>query len=363
MDSFSKFAEAIPIRSHTAAVVARRLVDHVFSRYGVPIRILTDQGPEFESALMAELCRSHGIEKIRTSSYKPSTNGAIERFHRTLNSMLGKVVAESQRDWDQHVAPVMAAYRSTIHASTGYSPNFLVYGRDNRAPIDLVLAVEDEPEGIGTSPDEFVDALLQRQRKAYRHVRQHLGRAAERRKKEYDLHVRSKQFSRGEWVYFYYPRRYKGRSPKWSRMYTGPYLIIRVMPPCDYVLQKSARSKPFVAHADKLKKCWEDAPKSWLSEEGELLEPTRAPEASADEPGESQGSDIDEVSPDQAVEEDSGSAPVEPTESRPEIDLPLDVLRAPQPVVTNDVVTDAPGTDERVLRDRGRMRRPARFID
>ncbi len=144
MDSFSKFAEAIPIRSHTATVVARRLVDNVFSRYGVPIRILSDQGPEFESALMADLCLSYGIEKIRTSSYKPSTNGAIERFHRTLNSMLGKVVAESQRDWDQHVAPVMAAYRSTIHASTGYTPNFLVYGRENRAPIDLVLAVDDD---------------------------------------------------------------------------------------------------------------------------------------------------------------------------------------------------------------------------
>ena len=200
MDSFSKFAEAIPIRSHTAQVVARRLVDNVFSRYGVPIRLLSDQGPEFESALMTELCRSYGIEKLRTTSYKPSTNGAIERFHRTLNSMLAKVVTESQRDWDRHVAPVMAAYRSTIHQSTGYTPNFLVYGRENRAPIDLILAVEDEPDEIGTSPDQFVNDLLQRQRQAHRLAREHLGQAAERRKKEYDLHVRSQVFAVGDWV-------------------------------------------------------------------------------------------------------------------------------------------------------------------
>jgi hypothetical protein len=362
MDSFSKFAEAIPIRCHTATVVARRLVDNVFSRYGVPIRLLSDQGPEFESALMAELCRSYGIEKIRTSSYKPSTNGAIERFHRTLNSMLGKVVAETQRDWDRYVAPVMSAYRSTIHASTGYTPNFLVYGRENRAPLDLVLAVgEDEPEGVGRSPDAYVDELLQRQRWAYRFVRQHLGQAAERRKKEYDLHVRSQQFHRGEWVYYYYPRRYKGRSPKWSRMYTGPYLITRVMPPCDYVIQKSARSKPIMAHADKLKRCGGETPKSWLVEESDGQEPTSVPEEQEEESPE--GSDTEEVGQDQAAEENPGSAPVEPTEPRPERDPQSDVLSAPQPVVRNDVVTNAPGTDERVLRDRRRMRRPARFIN
>jgi len=132
------------------------------------------------------------------------------------------------------------------------------WSTEERSSTDRpVLAVDDdEPEGVGTSPDVYVDELLQRQWRVHRIARQTLGRAAERRKKEYDLHVRSKQFDRGDWVYYYYPRRYKGRSPKWSRMYTGPFLITRVMPPCDYVLQKSARSKEIVAHADKLKRCW-----------------------------------------------------------------------------------------------------------
>jgi hypothetical protein len=256
----------------------------------------------------------------------------------------------------------MSAYRSTIHASTGYTPNFLVYGRENRAPLDLVLAVgEDEPEGVGRSPDAYVDELLQRQRWAYRFVRQHLGQAAERRKKEYDLHVRSQQFHRGEWVYYYYPRRYKGRSPKWSRMYTGPYLITRVMPPCDYVIQKSARSKPIMAHADKLKRCGGETPKSWLVEESDGQEPASVPEEQEEESPE--GSDTEEVGQDQAAEENPGSAPVEPTEPRPEMNLQFDVLGDHQPVVMNDVATDAPGTDERVLRDRRRMRRPARFVD
>jgi hypothetical protein len=302
---------------------------------------------------MAELCRAYGIEKIRTSSYKASTNGAIERFHRTLNSMLGKVVAESQRDWDQHVAQVMAAYRSTKHQSTGYSPNFLVYGRENRAPIDLVLAVEDEPEGVGTSPDVYVDELLQRQRNAYRLARQHLGRAAERRKKEYDLHVRSRQFDRGEWVYYYYPRRYKGRSPKWSKMYTGPFLITRVMPPCNYVIQRSARSKPIVTHADKLKECLGETPKSWLSNEQEVRETPALQQASEDDSSEASDemeTELDPPNPGESVTEEGA-----PEETEPEVNQ--------QPVALEEVANDVPGSAERALRNRGRLRRPARFLD
>ena len=78
--------------------MAKILVDHVFAYFGTPIRILSDQGRNFESQLFQELCRCMAIDKVRTSSYKPSTNGQQERFHRTLNAMIAKVVKESQRD-------------------------------------------------------------------------------------------------------------------------------------------------------------------------------------------------------------------------------------------------------------------------
>jgi transposase InsO family protein len=155
MDSLIKWVEAIPIRQHTAPIVARKLVDVVFSRFGTPLYLLSDRGCEFESVLMHGLYRAFGIRKIRTSSYKPSTNGALERFHKTLNDMLAKLVGESQKDLDQYLPGVMAAYRATVRRSTGFTPNFLLLGRENRAPVHLVVAVDDEPEGIGTSPNEY----------------------------------------------------------------------------------------------------------------------------------------------------------------------------------------------------------------
>ena len=88
VDHFSKWAEAIPLRNHTAPTVARALMVHVFSRFGAPRQLLTDRGPEFESELFQQLMSWMEIDKLRTTAYKPSTNGVVERFHRTLNSML-----------------------------------------------------------------------------------------------------------------------------------------------------------------------------------------------------------------------------------------------------------------------------------
>jgi len=266
-DLFSKWAEAYPIRNHTAQVVAKVLIEQLFSRFGMVKRILTDQGTEFESDLFKELCSRMEIDKIRTSPYKPSTNGCVERFHRTLNAMLGKVVQENQRDWDERLPFVMAAYRAAKHQSTGYSPNFLVLGRENRAPVDLVLGEVQNEEAYYTSHDEFVAALQTKMREAYASAREHLNVAAERRKSEYDIKVKPARFAVGDWVWYYYPRRYVKRSPKWSKNYDGPFLVTRVIEPSDYVIQRNRRAKPQVVHGDKLKKCHGETPKSWLTPE------------------------------------------------------------------------------------------------
>jgi len=110
VDLFTSWAEAISVRNHTAEVVARVLLDRVINRFGTPLRILLDQGREFESTLFRELCERLEIDKIRTSPYQPSTNGVVKRFHRTFNSMLAKVISGNERDWCERLESVMAAY-------------------------------------------------------------------------------------------------------------------------------------------------------------------------------------------------------------------------------------------------------------
>ena len=100
----------LPIPNKEAATVCTVLVEQVFPRFGTPIQILGDQGKEFDYRLMRGLCEVLEIDKIRTTPYKASTNEAVERFHRTLNAMLGRVVSENKLDWDVKLPEVMAAY-------------------------------------------------------------------------------------------------------------------------------------------------------------------------------------------------------------------------------------------------------------
>lgn len=264
-DLFSKWSEAYPVKVHTAPVLARLLVNNFFSRFGTPKRILTDQGPEFESQLFHELCASFGIDKVRCSPYKPSTNGCVERFHRTLNSMLGKVISQNQRDWDEKLQHVMAAYRAAKHESTGFSPNRLIFGRENAAPLDLVLGETFADQEHYHSYDDYVAEIQDRIRKAHILARQCLSSAAERRKNEYDVRVKSSNFVAGQWVWYLYPRRRVNENPKWNRHYQGPFLITAVIPPSDYVIQRTRRSVPQVVHGDKLKACYSVTPESWLT--------------------------------------------------------------------------------------------------
>jgi hypothetical protein len=81
---------------------------------------------------MTEVCKLMNIDKMRTTTYKPSTNAAIELFHRTLNNTMGRVVVENQKDWDLWLPYIMAAYRSSRHEATSYTPNLLMLGREVR---------------------------------------------------------------------------------------------------------------------------------------------------------------------------------------------------------------------------------------
>jgi len=253
VDHFSKWAEAIPLRNHMAPTVARALMTHVFSQFGAPCQLLSDCAPEFESELFQQLMRWMEIDKLRTTAYQPSTNGAVERFHRTLNRMLGKVISDAQRDWDDYLPSVMAAYRATPHESTGYSPNRLLLGREVRMPLDVLMGLPTV-ENTESTAVEFVNKTKERMTEAYTLAREHLRVAAEHQKSYYDVRVRHTEFREGDWVWYWYPRRYRAKSPKWQKSYVGPYRVMRKIPPTNYVLQKSDKAKPFVVHADKLKK-------------------------------------------------------------------------------------------------------------
>jgi hypothetical protein len=132
--------------------------------------------------------------------------------------------------------------------------------------LDVIFDRPAEERECSISYDEFAERKVEIMRQAYQLVRDHLGVSAERAKHYYDLRVRPNRFKSGQWVYYYCPRRFPRRSPKWQRMYTGPFLVVQVMGPVNVKLQSTPRSQPFVSHIDKLKLCLGPHPVGWLSD-------------------------------------------------------------------------------------------------
>ena len=120
-DYFTKWVEAYPMPNQETVIIANVLVNEFISRFWVPLLLHSDQGSQFESSLFQELCSLLDIDKTRTTAYHPQSDGLVERFNLTLESILSKYMA-SERDWDSHLPMLMLVYRFSIHESTGQTP-------------------------------------------------------------------------------------------------------------------------------------------------------------------------------------------------------------------------------------------------
>lgn len=120
-DHFTKFAMAIPTANQKARTVAKSLWNNFIVCYGIPERLHTDQGPDFESKLIRELCTVAGIQKCQTTPYHPRGN-PVERFNRTLLNMLGTLETKQKSKWREYVKPLVHAYNCTRNKVTGFTP-------------------------------------------------------------------------------------------------------------------------------------------------------------------------------------------------------------------------------------------------
>lgn len=88
VDRFSRWAEAIPLVDITAETVVREFVENWVSRFGVPEKLITDRGRQFDCALFRDLMKQRGIHRCLTTAYHPQGNAMVERFNRTLKAAL-----------------------------------------------------------------------------------------------------------------------------------------------------------------------------------------------------------------------------------------------------------------------------------
>ena len=198
---FSKFGVCVPIRNKEAFTVAKAIMNHVSLKWGMCHEILTDLGKEFEAELFHELLMQFGITHLKTSGYRPQTNGVCEVWHKTLNSMLAKLVHENQKDWPELLPYVTFCYNATEHSAIGFCPFFIFTGREPLWNVDLLLP---ETNSNVSTPNEYAAKVIERLAVVSKLVRENLRRAAETSNKWYNNKVKSQRFAVGDNVRVYY---------------------------------------------------------------------------------------------------------------------------------------------------------------
>ncbi|KAL6478149.1 hypothetical protein MHYP_G00139840 [Metynnis hypsauchen] len=222
-DHFTRYAQAFATRDQKASTVAKVLVEKYFVHYGLPARIHSDQGRDFESKLIRDLLRMLGVRKSRTTPYHPQGDPQPERFNRTLLSMLGTLDPKQKQRWSQRISQLVHAYNCTCNDATGYSPYLLMFGREARLPVDLCFGVSLE-DGAMVSYQNYITQLRSDLREAYNLAAEAAGRSHERNKKAYDRLVKEQVLEKGDRVLlrnFHVTGKHKLRN-KWRTM---PYLV------------------------------------------------------------------------------------------------------------------------------------------
>lgn len=198
-DVFSKFTQAVPTRDQRASTVAGVLVREWFYRFGVPARIHSDQGRNFESLLIQQLCSFYGIKKTRTTPYHPQGNGQCERFNRTLHGLLQALPPVKKPDWPSYLPHVTFSYNTTTHQTTGESPYLLMFGQEPQLPVDFLLGKIQEP--IGGTIGDWLQEHQMRLQTAFDGAKERIQAAARLRKERHDQHVAGGNLTEGEMVY------------------------------------------------------------------------------------------------------------------------------------------------------------------
>jgi hypothetical protein len=133
----TRFPEAIPLRNIKAKTIVKALTKF-FRFVGVPKSIQSDQGSNLMSGLFQQVMHELGVRQYKSTAYHPESQGALERFHQTLTTMMRIYCYQYEKDWNEGVHLVLFAAREAVQESLGFSPFELVFGYTVRGPLKLL---------------------------------------------------------------------------------------------------------------------------------------------------------------------------------------------------------------------------------
>jgi len=221
VDYATRYPEAIPLREATTDAVAEALIS-IFSRVGMPSKLISDQGSQFTSECMQKVCDLLNINHAVTTPYHPMANGLVESFNGCLKTMIKRVCTDYPTEWHKCIDPLLFSYREVPQEATGFAPFELIYGRNVRGPLSIVKALwTDNPnEEIRTAYD-YVFELREKLQNTMDIAQQNMSEAQKRNKRYYDRRAKDQNIRIGDYVLLLLPTKTNKLMMQWK----GPYKV------------------------------------------------------------------------------------------------------------------------------------------
>ena len=175
IDMLTGYTIAVPIEDKRTGTVCKAYRDSVYCIFGGSSKILTDNGTEFKSKEMKQICEELDVKQVFSPVYTPQANGRLEGWHRFLKSCIAKHIRGTDVEWDELIPLAVSAYNFFPCQSSKESPFVLMFGRDPITPVAKLLEPKLKfygEKGTGVNMDTL--------RKLYTVVAENIRRAREK---------------------------------------------------------------------------------------------------------------------------------------------------------------------------------------
>ncbi|GFV16810.1 retrovirus-related Pol polyprotein from transposon 412 [Trichonephila clavipes] len=171
-DHFTKWCELIPLRKASAQTIANAFFNNYIARYGAPISLISDNGPQFISDVFEHLSHRLDIKHMKTVTYRPQSN-LTERVNRNLVQMIASFVEENHENWDQFLHEFAFALRTAVNETTNKTPAELFLGRKIITPFSKLINVKEDAKYVGNNIERLFDEARRNMQKQHKYWEKH----------------------------------------------------------------------------------------------------------------------------------------------------------------------------------------------